>query len=118
GYPAALGNVKPGAQSLPYLVSVPNPYDAIAPEHAWGPTAVSAVRLSALLGLPAISSIRLRRNGSGRVTDVIFETDRGEQSVSGQRLANALGLRSTWFDISTAGQRPVSLRSCSVHGEA
>jgi stage II sporulation protein D len=117
GCTAALGDGMPGAQSLPYLISVPDPYDRIAPEHAWGPLAVSAGRLSAVFGVPAVRSVRLVRNGSARVAEVIFATDGGERTISGEEFARALGLRSTWFAISTPGGRPVSLRSCSARGE-
>jgi stage II sporulation protein D len=117
GCTAALGDGMPGAQSLPYLVSVPDPYDGIAPEHAWGPLAIPAARLEALFGLAPINAIHLQRNGSGRVALVVFDTSSGSHSVGGETFARALGLRSTWFAVSLPGEQAIGLGGCSAHGQ-
>ena len=116
GCTAALPDGMPGAQRLPYLRSVADPYDSISPSHAWGPIAVSATRLSAILGLPGISSLRVVRNGSGRVATVVVGYAGGVRDVSGSSFARALGLRSTWFDVD-AGRGADGVGGCSAHGK-
>ena len=115
GCTASLSDGMPGAQRLPYLRSVADPYDSISPEHAWGPIGVSSARISGLFGLPDISWLRVERNGSGRVSTVVAGYAGGERAVSGSSFARALGLRSTWFEID-AGAASGELRGCSAHG--
>ena len=114
GCTAALADGMPGAQRLPYLRSVPDPYDSIAPEHAWGPIPVSGDRLAALFGGSSVSSVRVVRNGSGRVATVVLDSAVGSREVSGSTFARTLGLRSTWFDVESGGG--ASFRGCSAHG--
>jgi stage II sporulation protein D len=116
GCTAALPDGMPGAQRLPYLRSVSDPYDALSPSHAWGPVTVSAARLSGILGLPEISSLRVVRNGSGRVATVVVAYAGGVRDVSGSTFARALGLRSTWFDVD-AGRGANGVGGCSAHGK-
>jgi stage II sporulation protein D len=116
GCTAALPDGMPGAQRLPYLRSVSDPYDSLSPSHAWGPIVVSATRLSAILGLPGISSLRVVRNGSGRVATVVVAYAGGVRDVSGSTFARALGLRSTWFDVD-AGRGADGVGGCSAHGK-
>jgi stage II sporulation protein D len=117
GCTAALSDGMPGAQRLPYLRSVADPYDAISPSHAWGPVTVSSERLSGLFGLSAISSLRVNRNPSGRVTTVVGSSADGERAVSASAFASALGLRSTWFEVGSSG-RTNSDGGCSEFGKA
>ncbi|HEX6700015.1 MAG TPA: SpoIID/LytB domain-containing protein, partial [Gaiellaceae bacterium] len=115
GCTAALADGMPGAQRLPYLQSVSDPYDSISPTHAWGPIAVSADRVSAAFGLPGVSSLRVVRNGSGRVAAVAVGYAGGVSEVSGSAFARAFGLRSTWFDVGVAPGSS-AVRACSAHG--
>ena len=80
--------------SIPYLVSVADPYDAASPVHTWGPFSLSPQRLTARLGVP-FGPIRVARNGSGRVSAVEI----GNVSMSGREAMRRLRLRSTWFDV-------------------
>jgi stage II sporulation protein D len=57
-------------RTLPYLRSVPDPYDAISPHHSWGPWRFSGSTLARRLGVPSVGTIVERRNGSGRVAQV------------------------------------------------
>jgi stage II sporulation protein D len=99
GRTARSSDVWPGGRDMPYLASVPDPYDALSPQHHWGPYFLSATTLSARLALPTIYAIRTTLNTSGRVATVELATVSGPRTLTGSALASALGLRSTWFSI-------------------
>jgi stage II sporulation protein D len=86
--------------AVPYLVSVPDPYDTISPYHNWGPVAMTGAKLGRTLHLGgAVTDVRTTLNSSGRVTTMTALTAGGEQSVEGAKLKSALRLRSTWFSV-------------------
>jgi len=93
GRTADVRDVWPQLGDVPYLRSVPDPYDTASPVHSWT-LAFSAQRLAARLGVP-FGALRLLRNGSDRVTEV----DVGGVPLAGQRVMRLLHLRSTWFSI-------------------
>ena len=103
----------PGTAPIPYLRSVPDPYDVYSPHHAWGPYELSATRLAARLGLGGpVTSVRVVRDASWRVESVAFRLASGASvSRSGERVARVLGLRSTWFSV---GQLSLSASSARV----
>jgi stage II sporulation protein D len=86
---------------IPYLVSVPDPYDGASPHHVWGPVSFTAAQLAKALGLKdgALLDARTTLNASGRVGDVIGIGPLGEVRASGAEIRKRLGLRSTWFRI-------------------
>ncbi len=90
-----------GASPIPYLRSVPDPYDVYSPHHDWEPLALSAARLAASLGLGSdVESARVQRDDSWRVESVDFRLASGSVvSRSGERVARSLHLLSTWFSI-------------------
>jgi len=95
GRTAAIRDVWPAAQPLPYLRSVADPYDRRSPHHRWGPVVVTPAQIAARLHLGRVVSIRVLRNGSGRAAAL---------SVAGRRLPAwrveaCLGLASTWFRV-------------------
>ena len=100
---------------VPYLVSVPDPYDSRSPQHHWGPYLMSATTLASRLGVASITDIRTVDDSSGRVAYVSVRSASGNARISGGSAARALGLRSTWFTIrargaaraATASARPV-----------
>src|SRR5207253_1902670 len=86
--------------AIPYLVSVPDPYDSISPYHDWGPFAFSAAKLGrALHAGGAVSDVQAALNPSGRVSALTVETAAGERSFQASSLRKVLGLRSTWFTV-------------------
>lgn len=101
GRTEAVQDAWPGSAPIPYLRSVPDPYDTYSPNHDWGPFAYSASSLAARLGLSgAIEWAAIQRDSSMRVASVRFGLTSGtSESVSGEAVAHALGLRSTWFSI-------------------
>jgi stage II sporulation protein D len=91
----------PGAAPIPYLRSVPDPYDTYAPYHDWGPYVYSADQLAARLGFGgAVESARIQRNSSLRASAVWLHLSSGRAvDLSGAGIARTLGLRSSWFAI-------------------
>ncbi|MBX5474283.1 MAG: SpoIID/LytB domain-containing protein [Thermoleophilia bacterium] len=95
-----------GGRSLPYLVSVDDPYDVISPFHDWGPVPVTAQTIAQRLEVPGrIVDAATTPNPSGRVAtlDVLSIAKRSAAptttSVPGTLASSKLGLRSTWFDV-------------------
>jgi len=93
GRTADVRDVWPKLGDIPYLRSVPDPYDGASPVHTWS-RSLSAQLLAARLGVP-FAAIHVVHNGSGRVTSVRI----GNISFTGQRMMRLLRLRSTWFTV-------------------
>ena len=77
GRTAAIQDVWPGSPPVPYLVSVPDPYDKASPYHDWKPAAISPDKLAKVLKMqrPAprrphdherVAARRADRRASGR----------------------------------------------------
>jgi len=95
-----------GAEPVPYLTSVDDPYDA-GPRHRWT-ARMTLARASARLGGLVKGSLRqikvLRRGRSPRVVRAQVVGTRGSSRVSGPELRTKLGLYDTWarFTVITA----------------
>ena len=89
-------------KAVPYLVSVPDPYDSISPYHTWGPVALTGAKLGRLLHAGgAVTDAATTLNSSGRVATMNVLTAHGEKSFDANTLRSVLGLRSTWFKVGT-----------------
>lgn len=101
GRTEAVQDAWPGSSPVPYLRSVPDPYDLYSPHHTWGPFALSPSVLASRLGLgSSVVSVRVRRDPSWRVASVLFRLASGAVATrSGEQVERALHLRSTWFSI-------------------
>ena len=97
-----------GSKPVPYLVSVPDPYDSASPVHTWGPVAVPAAKLRKAFKLTAAPvDLRLETGPSGRATKLVFTLANGEEvSVPGSTARSELGLRSTWLRVGVLALRP------------
>jgi hypothetical protein len=102
----------PGAAPIPYLRSVPDPYDVYSPHHDWGPFQMSAATLAGRLGLGSpVVSARVYQDDSARAVSVLFKLASGSFARrSGEAVARALHLRSNWFSIGS-----LSLTASSTH---
>ena len=80
GRTAALADVFSDSKPTPYLVSVPDPYDAASPYHTWGPVVVGGAVRPASSGSPA-STISSRCPRSGRAKPVVAIGKNGEATV-------------------------------------
>ena len=89
-----------GSKPLPYLVSVPDPYDTLSPYHDWGPLRFGAAQLGKRLGARGtLLDIRTSAAPSGRVRTLTLVGSKGTRTISGSVARAAMGLRSTWFTI-------------------
>ncbi|HKC77179.1 MAG TPA: SpoIID/LytB domain-containing protein, partial [Gaiellaceae bacterium] len=113
GRTEAVQDAWPGSSPIPYLRSVPDPYDTYSPHHDWGPFGFSGSRLGARLGLgSAVESVRVERDQSLRAESVNFRLASGAVvSRSAVGVARALHLLSTWFSF---GQLQLSTSSTRV----
>jgi stage II sporulation protein D len=101
GRTEAVEDAWPGSAPIPYLRSVPDPYDTYSPRHDWGPFELSATQLAARLGLGStVDSVHVQTDPSWRAESVFFHLASGAVvSRSGVRVAKTLHLLSTWFSI-------------------
>jgi SpoIID/LytB domain protein len=85
--------------AVPYLVSVPDPYDTLSPFHDWGPVLLDAATVAKQLKVASpISALRAVTGPSGRVQSVTLTAAADASATfTGAQVRAALGLRSTWF---------------------
>jgi stage II sporulation protein D len=102
---------------IPYLLSVPDPYDTLSPYHDWGPFAFTATKLGkALHAQGRLVDVQMETNSSGRVADVTAIGANGESTVTGAAVRKALGLRSTWFSVGVVSLSPPAGSAPVVYG--
>ncbi len=58
GMTASIADVFAGSKPVPYLVSVPDPYDTASPWHSWGPVVISAATAGRQLGVSGLLALR------------------------------------------------------------
>ncbi|HEX6761373.1 MAG TPA: SpoIID/LytB domain-containing protein [Gaiellaceae bacterium] len=87
---------------VPYLVSVPDPYDTFSPFHDWGPVLFDVQSVAEKLKVtPPVSAVRVDPGPSGRAATVtVVGANDTAASFTGSQVRAALGLRSTWFQPS------------------
>ena len=99
-------------EAVPYLVSVPDPYDTISPHHTWGPVAYTGAQLAKRLKLKGrVVDVQATLNSSGRVKTLTVVGANGDVVVNGATVRTRLGVRSTWF---TVGVLSLSAPSAAV----
>jgi stage II sporulation protein D len=100
GRTATVGDVWPSSKPLPYLVSVPDPYDSISPYHRWGPLVFTAKAARAKLKVPGpLLDLRPVITPSGHVGTLTAVGATVETQLRGADVRRLLGLRSTWFRV-------------------
>jgi stage II sporulation protein D len=103
--------------AVPYLVSVPDPFDTISPYHDWGPVPVTGKAIVSALKLHGpLTDVTMTRNGAGRVATVDLFAQAVDMPVAGTKLRSLLGLRSTWFDVGMLSLAPPSPNAPVVYG--
>ena len=88
-----------GGRPRPYLKSVTDPFDAVAPVHRWRVGFSNSRMAAALAGLyqGTLREIKVLQTGrSPRIVRARVVGSRGSSRVSGDELRFRLGLRSTW----------------------
>ncbi len=102
---------------LPYLVSVPDPYDDISPYHTWGPVPVTAQAIAKALKLVGqIDDATTTTDAGGRVAQLSFLTPFLPVTVPATTLRAAIGLRSTWFSVGVMSLAPPAPNPPLVYG--
>ncbi|HEY7398365.1 MAG TPA: SpoIID/LytB domain-containing protein [Gaiellaceae bacterium] len=93
---------------VPYLVSVPDPYDTLSPFHDWGPVLFDVQSVAKKLKLtPPVSGVQVAAGPSGRAQTVtVVGAGDAEASFTGAQVRAVLGLRSTWFSPSLYSLAP------------
>jgi stage II sporulation protein D len=93
--------------AVPYLVSVPDPYDSISPHHDWGPVVYTGAKLARALKLPGrVVDLKPSLNSSGRVESIAAVGTTSEVTIAAGDLRRRLGLRSTWFSVGVLSLSP------------
>jgi stage II sporulation protein D len=107
GRTANVQDVWPGSKPIPYLVSVPDPYDTLSPYHDWGPLRFTPAALGRRLGARGrLIDVKADTAASGRVRTLTLIGANGERTISGSVARAALGMRSTWFTIGMLSLTP------------
>jgi SpoIID/LytB domain protein len=87
-------------EAVPYLVSVPDPYDSISPHHTWGPVAFTGAALAKRLKIKGrIIDVQAELNSSGRIKQLTVVGTQGTVEMPGASVRQRLGVRSTWFTV-------------------
>jgi SpoIID/LytB domain protein len=87
-------------EAVPYLVSVPDPYDTISPHHTWGPVAYTGTKLARMMKMKGrVVDVQAELNGSGRIKTLNVVGTKGNVTIPGASLRQRLGVRSTWFSV-------------------
>ncbi len=96
--------------SIPYLVSVPDPYDTLSPHHDWGPVLFSAAQVAKAIKLPGslLDLVPTIDPSDARAHTITATGTRGQLSLTGPALRQDLGLRSTWLTIGWLSIAPQS----------
>lgn len=96
----------PGGPRVPYLRSLPDPYDRYSPLHRWTKQ-FSQAEIDRLLGPYLHGSLRrvvvTQRGDSPRILQARLVGTRGTTTVTGQTLRAALGLYDTWASFRRTG---------------
>jgi stage II sporulation protein D len=98
GRTASAGDVFPNSKPMPYLVSVPDPYDTASPWHTWGPVVMPAAAVSRARSVPGLIALKTVP-ATGRARAIVAIGRNGDVSMPAGVLRRALGLRSTWIRV-------------------
>jgi SpoIID/LytB domain protein len=99
GRTSSVHDAWPRARQVPYLVSVPDPYDYISPRHVWPTRVLTASRIGAVLGLRGVRDAVVVENSSGRASAVRVLARRGWKQVGAQAVRKKFHLGSTDFEL-------------------
>jgi Stage II sporulation protein len=98
GMTASIADVFTSAKPVPYLVSVPDPYDTASPWHSWGPVVMTAVAAGRSLGVPGLLGLR-PVPATGRPRYVVAIGREGDVVLTPGEIRRDLGLRSGWIRV-------------------
>ena len=100
GRTASVDDVWSGGSEVPYLVSVPDPYDTASPHHTWGPFAFTGAKLASTFKVPGrLLDVKRDRQPVAARREMTLVGSKGESVVPADQVRTKLGLRSTWFRV-------------------
>jgi SpoIID/LytB domain protein len=99
GRTSSVHDAWPKFTQVPYLVSVPDPYDYLSPRHRWPTTVLTAARIGKALGLRDVRDAVVVRNSSGRADAVRVLSAAGWKRFAGRAIRAKFHLGSTDFDL-------------------
>jgi stage II sporulation protein D len=110
GRTSSVRDAFPTARQVPYLRSVPDPFDYISPRHVWPTQVLSPAQVGAALGVSGVRDVRVVHNSSGRAAAVRVLTDHGWRRFAGRTVETDFKLGSADFDINALTLDPPSPR--------
>ena len=107
-------------EDVPYLVSVPDPWDRVSPLHVWEPRLLTPAGLARLFGLgsPVLDAVT-EPAPSGRTAAIVLRTRAGRTvELVPTEVRDRLGLRSAWVRIGmlSLGPAPGAARAPAGRG--
>jgi stage II sporulation protein D len=99
GKTSSVHDAWPRSSQVPYLVSVADPYDYIAPHHVWPTKILTAGAIARTLGVSGVRDVVVVHNTSGRAAAVRVLTGRGWRPFRAQVVRKKFGLGSTDFEL-------------------
>jgi stage II sporulation protein D len=85
---------------IPYLVSVPDPWDVYSPNHDWGPVLMSSQAVGQALGLHSpLSDFQMTMGPSDHVSTLTAVAAGQKVTMTGAQVRDALALKSSWFQF-------------------
>jgi stage II sporulation protein D len=89
----------PNSPQVPYLVSVPDPYDYISPHHVWPTTMLSPAQVGRALGMQGVQDAVVVNDSSGRAASVRVLGASGWRIFSAQLVRKKFKLGSNDFEL-------------------
>ena len=99
GRTSSVHDAWPQSPQVPYLVSVPDPYDYISPHHVWPTTVLTASELGAKLHLSDVRDAVVVENSSGRAASVRVLAGTRWKVLAAARVRDAFALGSDDFEL-------------------
>jgi SpoIID/LytB domain protein len=108
GWTSSVHDAWPKMQQVPYLVSVRDPYDYIAPHDRWPTKILTPEELGDALGLRDVRDARVVLNSSHRAAAVRVLAANGWTVIPAAELIARFKLASSDFDLSAFSLEPVA----------
>lgn len=102
-----------GASPKPWLKSVDDPYDKLAPRHRWQLTYSRKQLQQKLSGFVRGTFKRVKvvkRGVSPRIVDALVVGSKGSTAITGPQLRARLGLYDTWASFTTIGSKTTTTK--------
>jgi stage II sporulation protein D len=99
GRTSSIHDAWPQSTQVPYLVSVPDPYDYISPHHVWPTTLLSPEGVGRALGLQDVRDAVVVENSSGRAASVRVLAASGWRTFPAETVREKFKLGSNDFAI-------------------